>query len=37
MIRTFLYPNSVTYLIVKLLVLFVAVLLYLIFTATPVT
>ena len=37
MINTFLYPNSITYLMVKLCVLFLAVLLYLMFTATPVT
>ncbi len=36
MINTFLYPDSITYLIVKLCVLFLAVLLYLMFTATPV-
>ncbi|EHJ12713.1 hypothetical protein CWATWH0003_2639 [Crocosphaera watsonii WH 0003] len=37
MINTFLYPNSITYLIVKLCVLLVAVLLYFMFTATSVT
>ena len=35
MINTFLYPDSITYLIVKLCVLFLAVVLYLMLTATP--
>ncbi len=37
MIHPFLYPDSITYLIVKLCVLFLAVILYLVVTATPVT
>lgn len=37
MLSTFLYPDSITYLIVKLCVLFLAVLLWLMVTATPVT
>ncbi len=37
MINTFLYPDSITYLVIKLCVLFLAVMLYLVVTATPVT
>jgi hypothetical protein len=37
MMNTFLYPDSIAYLVVKLSVLFLAVLLWLMMTATPVT
>lgn len=37
MINTFLYPDSISYLIIKLSILLFAVILYLIATATPVT